>query len=342
MTRCGIVAIGRDEGERLKACVGSVMSTGVPVIYVDSGSRDGSVEYARNAGAIVVELDMSVPFTAARARDVGLRKLRALHPEVELVQFIDGDCVLDAAWLPKATACIDSDSKIAGVCGRRREIHLEQSIYNRLTDIDWDIPAGEVPYFGGDALVRIAAIDSVGGWATELIAGEEPDLCFRMRDKGWRIMRLPAEQTLHDVAMTRFSQYWKRSVRTGYAFGQVGLKNRHGSGRPWLRQMKSIIVYGMILPIALIVLLLLPMPWKWAAILVPLLYARVFFSITRYAMRRNQPLGMGMAYAGIEIVCKFAGAIGLMRFFLRRATGKRGTLIEYKSDAEPAVAGHRD
>ena len=64
------------------------------IVYVDSGSNDGSVQRARHLGADVIELDMRVPFTAARARNVGFRRLREISPDIEYVQFVDGDCEL--------------------------------------------------------------------------------------------------------------------------------------------------------------------------------------------------------------------------------------------------------
>ena len=58
-------------GLRLKRCLAS-LATGGPVVYVDSGSTDGSdAVRARESGADVIELDMSIPFTAARARNAG-------------------------------------------------------------------------------------------------------------------------------------------------------------------------------------------------------------------------------------------------------------------------------
>lgn len=65
------VAIGRNEGARLVACLESMVGRVDPIIYVDSGSTDNSVAEARARGAEVVELDMSIPFTAARARNAG-------------------------------------------------------------------------------------------------------------------------------------------------------------------------------------------------------------------------------------------------------------------------------
>src|SRR5882724_5591818 len=86
----GVVAIGRNEGQRLKQCLESLRSRGV-VIYVDSGSNDGSPQLARDFGAIVVDLETRLPFTAARARNAGFKSLVEAAPEVDCVQFIDGD-----------------------------------------------------------------------------------------------------------------------------------------------------------------------------------------------------------------------------------------------------------
>ena len=36
-------------------------------------------------------------------------------------------------------------------------------------------------------LVRVEAFEAVGGFRPELIAGEEPELCMRLREKGWKI-----------------------------------------------------------------------------------------------------------------------------------------------------------
>src|SRR6056297_3022296 len=85
------ITIGRNEGERLKRCLASLEGLVAPIVYVDSGSTDGSVAAARNAGAEVVELDPSAPFTAARARNVGLVRLSEIDPDGTYVQFLDGD-----------------------------------------------------------------------------------------------------------------------------------------------------------------------------------------------------------------------------------------------------------
>ena len=101
MKQVGLVAIGRNEGQRLRQCLVSATDKVARVVYVDSGSTDGSLELARSLGADTVELDLSIPFTAARARNEGFARLLGLAPAVEFVQFVDGDCELVDRWLQR-------------------------------------------------------------------------------------------------------------------------------------------------------------------------------------------------------------------------------------------------
>ena len=191
----GIVAIGRNEGARLEACLESVVGRVGAVVYVDSGSSDGSVEMARGRGVEVVELDMSKPFTAARARNAGLARLKEVAPDVEFVHFLDGDCVVVDGWLDAAVEALRADAELAVVCGWRREREPDASVYNLICDIEWQAPAGITDACGGDAMMRMDRFESVGGFDESLIAGEEPELCVRLRARGWKILRVPMTMT---------------------------------------------------------------------------------------------------------------------------------------------------
>ena len=79
-------------------------------------------------------------------------------------------------------------------------MHPEASVYNRLCDFEWDTPVGDAEACGGDFLARAAAFGSVGGFDERMIAGEEPELCYRLRRGGWRIHRADHAMTLHDAA----------------------------------------------------------------------------------------------------------------------------------------------
>ena len=105
---------------------------------------------------------------------------------------------------------------VAVVYGRRHERHRDQTIYNRLADLEWNMPIGEAKACGGDAMILAEAFCRTGGYNPSIIAAEDDELCLRIRREGWKVLRIDGDMTIHDMAMTRFAQWWKRrrSVRT--------------------------------------------------------------------------------------------------------------------------------
>lgn len=293
--KIGAVIIGRNEGERLRACIESVLGEGLMAVYVDSGSVDGSVATARSYGLRVIELDPSVPFTAARARNAGADFFYERFPQLPYLHFVDGDCELVAGWVSRARAVLEMDPTIGAVCGRRRERNPETSVFNRLCDLEWDTPVGFAETVGGDALFRTAAFRDGEGFSAELIAGEEPDLCHRVRAAGWRIRRIDCEMTLHDAAMTRFTQWWQRNRRSGYATAEALWRRGKKNPRMW-REVISNLFWA------------LPISWP----LLPALWLRVCW--------RGGPLQASFITLGKLPHCQ--GQIDYWR--------KRRKLIEYK------------
>jgi GT2 family glycosyltransferase len=334
--KLGIVAIGRNEGERLRRCLESVVGKANTVVYVDSNSTDGSVAMAREMGAAVVELDLSIPFTAARARNEGLSKLMSLDPVCDLVQFVDGDCEIVAGWLDRAATELAGDEKLGVVCGRRRERHPDASPYNKLCDIEWDTPIGDARACGGDAMMRVAALKQVGGFDASVIAGEEPELCVRLRGAGWKIRRIDAEMTLHDAAMTRFGQWWKRMVRGGHAYAQGAAMHGAPPERHWVRETRRILFWGIALP-----LLILTLAWPTRGLSFLLLggYFVLWWRVLKHAKPRGLSNADARLYARHMVIGKFAEAQGLIKYWTSRLLGRRTKLIEYKPS--PASAGCR-
>jgi glycosyltransferase involved in cell wall biosynthesis len=365
----GVIAIGRNEGERLRVCLASALRDSRHVVYVDSGSTDGSVKLAREMGAHVVELDLSIPFTAARARNEGFEKLMSIAPEVEFVQFLDGDCEIIEGWVKRAITYMNlaqtpvserareepdspsahrrsgssgvivrgdraipdlgvcaTESRIAIVCGRRRERFPRASIYNALCDMEWNTPIGKARACGGDALIRASAFREVSGYNPAIIAGEEPEMCVRLRAKGWEIHRIDADMTLHDAAMTHLSQWWKRSLRSGHAFAEGYALHGAPPERHNERQVRSIWIWGLALPaacaIATISTALLAPRWWWIPLLLLLLYPLLILKVAR--SKRS------LAYGFFIVLGKFPQLLGMLRYKYSRARGRRSTLIEYK------------
>lgn len=225
-----VVVIGRNEGMRLERCLRSVREMTNPggdveLIYVDSASTDNSLQVAESFGAKVLSVKPVRP-TAAIGRNAGWRV--AYSP---LVLFLDGDTILDPDFVISCLPAFE-DQTVVAICGNRREIYPEQSWYNRILDLDWISPPGVTDFCGGDALFRRTALVEAEGYDEGLIAGEEPELCRRLRGKGYKILHLDCPMTGHDLAMTRFAQYWKRATRTGYAYAQVSERFR-GSDLPF-------------------------------------------------------------------------------------------------------------
>lgn len=325
--RLGAVAIGRNEGDRLRACLESLVEEVEHVVYVDSGSTDDSVHLATSLGVEVVNLDMSIPFTAARARNAGWQRLRELSEDVAYVQFVDGDCEVVEGWLAVARATLAGRRELAAVCGRRRERFPNASIYNRLCDIEWDTPVGETDACGGDAMVRMEALEEVGGFDPAVIAGEEPELCVRLRRAGWKIERLGVEMTLHDAAMTSFSQWWRRAVRAGHSFAEGAHMHGGSKERHWVKESRRIWLWGAVVP-AVAVGGALPTLGLSLGLFAG--YPISAYRVYRAARRRGRAGDEALLYGVACTAGKFPELLGTLRFHVGRTVGRRSGLIEYK------------
>lgn len=333
--KLGVVVIGRNEGERLHRCLKSVVS--VAVVYVDSGSTDTSVALARQLGIEVVELDMSTPFCAARARNAGYTSLVRGEPDIGYVQFLDGDCELVPGWLATAQDALERRPRLAIVAGRLKEREPDASIYNRLGELEWNfLGSGDVGSVGGIFMIRCQVFDSVGGFDPSVLAGEEPELCQRLTRLGWAISRLDADMAWHDLAMLRFGQWWKRQIRGGYGgldvatrfdlprFRRNNLRARFWSAWPLLVVLAGVgtghlagALFGWIAALGLFSI--------WPAQMV---------RIAARTWRQGQPLRIALAYAFFTMLSFWPQMLGQAGYLLDRVGRRAPRLIEYKATAK--------
>lgn len=319
MTPVDVVLIGRNEGQRLIACLESVQGEARQVVYVDSGSTDNSVAEAEARGAKVVQLDMSIPFTAARARNAGFEALDS----PDFVQFIDGDCALVPGYIAKARAHLEANPEVGMVTGWRSEIHPNASIYNQLCHWEWRKPAGEILACGGDMMVRAALWREVGGMNPQVIAAEDDEVCCRFRKAGWTLHRIAQEMTRHDAAMLTFGQWWRRAERTGHGFAQVN----HLHPEYFTRECKRVLVYGLVLP--MLILLSLFIAW-WIPLVLLFAYEWNYLRTLQGLVRDGLPKDQAFRHAGLLTLSKFPNMIGMARYHWRRLTGRAMRIIEYK------------
>ena len=172
MSRVAAVVIGRNEGARLERCLTSLQGQVDQIVYVDSGSTDSSVAFARSLGVSVVELDTSVPFTAARARNEGFAAVK----DADYVQFVDGDCGVVEFWIEKAAEALDNAPRIGIVTGWRSEIAPDATVYNAMVEVEWHRPAGDIAACGGDMMVRADVFRELGGFNPRVIASEDDEI----------------------------------------------------------------------------------------------------------------------------------------------------------------------
>lgn len=318
--RIDAVVIGRNEGMRLICCLDSLAAAGLRyVVYVDSGSVDASIAEAEARGAIVVRLQLAQPFTAARARNAGVAALPKGDDAPDFIQFVDGDCILDPGWIALAAPFLQSNPRAAVACGRRREIAPEASVYNRMVDREWDTPLGLTYSCGGDSLMRTEAFCAVGGFNPSLIAGEEPELCVRLRQANWQIWRLDAEMTRHDAAILRFGQWWRRSRRAGHAYAEGATLHGAPPERHNVAQTRRALIWGLGVPAAALGGATLVHPWLL-----------VLFLLWPGQILRLWYRDGDLVRAVLLTLGKIPEARGVLEFYLKRLMGKNSRLIEYK------------
>lgn len=336
--RVGVVAIGRNEGERLEACLASLAPLGVPVVYVDSASSDGSPELAEAHGADVLRLDSARPLCASRARREGAERLFDTHAGLDYVFFVDGDCTVETGWLAEAVGVLDAEDRLSAVCGRRREKHPDRSAYNLLCDHEWDTPVGPCASVGGDSAFRKTAYLEAGGFDPTVPAGEEPELCQRVRRAGWGLRRLDAEMTVHDAAITSLAPWWRRQVRTGYSGSDV--EARFGLGL-FDGLIRGSFFWTLAYPLLTVAAALIAGRISGsgaAAVVVGVALLGLVTQFVRIASRvAGRPWRDRLRIAGLTLLAKPAIVLGALRHRFDASRGRGARLVEYKTAPKPAT-----
>lgn len=323
--KIGIVVIGRNEGERLATCLKSALDASKQLIYVDSGSTDGSVAAAMKLGAFVVSLDMSTHFMVARARNAGVEKLLEKYKAVEYIQFINGDCEFYDAWLKTAMQYLIENPKTAIVTGKLQEYYPERNVYNKLHDIERDTEPGDIKVCGSSVMmVRREALKRADGF-NESIVGDEPDLCIRLRQTGWKIHRLPDYMAKQNANLFHFGQWWKSTQRKGYAFAEGASLHGAPPEKHWVAERNRAWIWAVVVPLVVIAVAYVS---PWLSLLGLMAYP---LQILRTA-KHHQHLGnFKWKYASLLVLGKFAEIIGQFRFYKNKLLNKKAKLIEYKS-----------
>jgi glycosyltransferase involved in cell wall biosynthesis len=329
-TLVSIVVIGRNEGERLRHCLQSIVEMKVlnfetETIYVDSGSTDESVTVAQSLGVKAISLVCERP-SAAAGRNAGWRAAQG-----QFVLFLDGDTLLHPDFVADSLSEFAEDD-VAVVWGHRRELCPQNSIYNRVLDLDWIYRAGLTTFCGGDALFRRRILVQTSGFDETLIAGEEPELCRRIAALGSKILHVDRKMTAHDLAIRHWTQYWKRAVRAGHAYAEVAERFRNTDNPFWSdasarNQSGALVLIGIVLFGWLACFFL----WAvWPLMVTFLLLAGLMMRSAWRSRWKSSSLILLLLYGIHSHLQQIPIYWGQLRYRRNRRRGERSALLEYK------------
>jgi glycosyltransferase involved in cell wall biosynthesis len=325
-----VVVIGRNEGARLARCLDSVRKVKDvalrEIIYVDSASTDDSPELAFRRGAAVIVVQSERP-TAALGRNAGWKAAQS-----DLVLFLDGDTVVHENFPRAACDALFQDPSIAAAWGHRREIHPEASFFNRILDLDWMYKPGFTEFCGGDVLIRRKALSEAGGFDEKLIAGEEPELCRRMRACGYKVLHIDHPMTGHDLQITSWSQYWKRATRAGHAYAEVSERYRGSEDKSWASERRGNLIRGCFWPLSLVSAILLSIRFGF---LPPALWLALFLTASARSAwkahwKATNPWVL-LLFGIHSHLQQLPILVGQLHYELHKRRGSAPKLIEYKA-----------
>ena len=258
-----IVIIGKDEAATLAASILSarqaLAESGLSgeILYVDSGSLDGSRRIAceMDVPVMVIPRDRA---NAARARNAGLARARGTW-----VHFLDGDMELLPGWLGAAVARAQACT-LDGVGGTVVEAMEGASAWSRAFGYDWNARGPRAGEIGGAGLWRRAALSAVRGFDEALDVGEDPDLCRRIEEQGYRIERLDLPMATHRLGLESFGAWWRRARAVGRS--TMIVSRRHGDVLLLARRF--------VLPLVALAILSIPALWPLTPVFAGLWYAR--------------------------------------------------------------------
>jgi glycosyltransferase involved in cell wall biosynthesis len=322
-----VVVIGRNEGQRLMVCLRSVVPQTRVTVYVDSGSTDGSAAFARSLGCHVIELDPARPFGPSRARNEGFAAAIQLAPDAQFVQFLDGDCEMCEGWLQHGAATLRDRPDAGVVCGTVHEMFPDASPYNKVCEIEWQNPIGEIEACAGRMMMRIPLFRQSGGFRTDLVAGEDEEFCYRVRRSGWKVLQVDAPMARHDVAMMHLHQYWRRSRRTGFAYAQVAAILGRDE-KVYSREILRMWFWG------LLPLLAFGPAWstRGYSLLLLLFYLLVIARIAMNIRRRGWSRRDARIYAWLTTASKFPGLQGMLEYYWWHLRGGRAAVSDQYYD----------
>ncbi len=245
-----------NRADDMRSCLESLFKVDYPlekleIIVVDDNSSDTTVETVKTYPVKLIAQPKNLGQSAARNAGV-------FAAQGEIIAFIDSDCIAGASWLRELTPYFD-DPRNALVGG-----YVDS--YYRETRLDRYEEANSALNMGGkfvtgsgkesdfyvptcNMLVRKEAYLKVGGLDETMRVGEDVDLCWRLKEDGYRLVYVP-KGTIEHKHRNRFFETFKRRFDYGVSEPTLYIKHqqivKHFPWQPACMAVLLTIIIGLI------------------------------------------------------------------------------------------------
>jgi glycosyltransferase involved in cell wall biosynthesis len=312
------VVIGYNESETLEECLNSAKQAKLDgltweLLYVDGGSNDSSIDIAREIGVDHL-LGGEKRRRAAENRNLGLFAARG-----RFVQFLDGDMVLSPDWPHAAVEFLESHEDFAAVCGNLNE-SSHGTLFKAL-QIDWVPREDTIRHCGGAAMYIRETVQKAGGFPTDVAYGEEPLLCWRLRNNhGKKIYQLNRPMARHNLGFHGIRDYWRRNVRCGQTYAEIASRCWRTSDPLWRKECIRNALWALTTLAAIFLLIIGNMWIKGGIIIVAIFVVGRKFVQTKL---KGYPLSVSILYAFHTYFSKLSIAWGECRWVMGRVFPRR-------------------
>lgn len=248
--RIGVVVLDVSAGISPEPLLNSI-GDNIPIVFVTDKIGGANAVLAAQLGAEVVNLGGG-SLGPGRIRNTGYRRLKAIDPEVEFVQFLEADFQLDPNWFEAAAAFMRRRPEVSIIDGHQSVRLSDKSVLNRIAEISREKATGELQVLGGSAFMRAAAFEEVGGFRGDIAANDTEDLCLRLRRRGHHIWCIDDAMGQINLPQLRLKDWWANAKRCGYEYAHG--KSLHGSPPERFRVLEHAraLIWGGIFPAMII------------------------------------------------------------------------------------------
>jgi GT2 family glycosyltransferase len=199
------------------------------VIVADNGSTDRSASFAREFAKAHENfhlIDASMVKGPPAARNAGVRASSG-----NLLVFCDADDVVQAGWLNSFAKALEDVDVAAGVFDFWSLNGLSVSPHQPASVRQLGfLPAG----LGANLAVRRRAFEDIGGFAEELLVGEDIDLCWRLQLAGYRFV-IDFDARVAKRERPKFMQVFRQAAAYGRSGPTLYRRYRNTGARRNLR-----------------------------------------------------------------------------------------------------------